>query len=286
MSFESDFIVKPGSKVDLDKIDPGNTGKIKNKTQGKEKLAEQLGRITLLQNLVHQSPSRAWLAVVQAPNTGGKDGSINTIGKAMNLQGTRSVGFKEPSKTELAHDFLWRAHMAAPAKGEFVFFNRSYYEDVLIVRVHNLVPKDVWKKRYGQINDFEAMLHENGTRTLKFYLHIDHDEQFKRLKDRWNDALKRGKLAKADFVEHLEWEKSKKAAQDTLSKCSTKYAPWFVIPANNKWFAHYVMARIIADRLESENLKPPKSPSDLEGIGQKFFGPGGPESVRHILVPK
>jgi PPK2 family polyphosphate:nucleotide phosphotransferase len=189
---------------------------------------------------------------------------------AMNPQGCRVTAFREPTAEELSHDFLWRAHRAVPARGEVVIFNRSYYEDVLIVRVHNLVPEDIWSRRYDLINDFEKGLIDNDTHILKFYLHISKEEQLKRFADRLDDPSKQWKISEADYKERRFWDDYVLAFEDALSRCSTEHAHWFIIPANYKWFRNLAVARIVVEYLEALNMKYPKSTVDIEHIRREY----------------
>jgi PPK2 family polyphosphate:nucleotide phosphotransferase len=188
----------------------------------------------------------------------------------MNPQGCRVAAFKQPSAEELAHDFLWRAHKAAPAQGEAVIFNRSHYEDLLIVRVHNLVPKKIWSGRYDLINDFEKNLVAHETHILKFYLHISKEEQLERFKDRLDDPTKRWKISEADYKERGFWGEYIAAYEEALSRCSTDHAPWFVIPSNHKWFRDLAIARIVVETLEALEMKYPKPTVDIEHIRQEY----------------
>ena len=189
---------------------------------------------------------------------------------AMNPQGCRVAAFKQPSALETAHDFLWRAHKAAPARGEVVIFNRSHYEDVLVVRVHNLVPKAIWSQRYDEINDFEQNLAANGTQILKFFLHISKEAQLKRFKERLDDPSKQWKISEADYKERGFWDDYTAAYEETLSQCSTKHAPWFIIPADHKWFRNLAIARIVVEHLESLHMQYPKPTVDLKCIRREY----------------
>ena len=189
----------------------------------------------------------------------------------MNPQGCRVVGFKQPSTQEAAHDFLWRIHRAVPARGEVVILNRSHYEDVLVVRVHNLVPETVWSGRYAQINAFEMALIESGTHILKFYLHISKEEQLSRFKDRLDDPAKRWKISEADYSERKHWDEYTAAYDDVLSRCSTEAAPWFVIPANHKWFRNLAVARIVVEYLDGLGMRFPPPTVDLDHIRKEYL---------------
>jgi PPK2 family polyphosphate:nucleotide phosphotransferase len=188
----------------------------------------------------------------------------------MNPQGCRVTGFKVPSAEEAAHDFLWRIHRATPEKGQVAIFNRSQYEDVLVVRVHNLVPKEIWSRRYEEINDFERNLVESGTRILKFYLHIDPAEQLARFKQRIDDPARHWKISEGDYSERAYWDAYTQAFEEALAKCSTRHAPWFIIPSNHKWFRNLAISQIVAHELESMKLEFPPPSVDIEDIKKKY----------------
>jgi PPK2 family polyphosphate:nucleotide phosphotransferase len=227
-------------------------------------------RMARLQYLLYADGNQSLLIVLQALDAGGKDGVVRHVFGAMNPQGTSVFGFKQPSTIEAAHDFLWRAHLRTPAKGEVVIFNRSHYEDVLIVRVHKLVPKEVWSKRYELINEFEKVLHANRTRILKFYLHISPEEQLERFRQRLDDPQRRWKISESDYLERRLWSEYIEAFEEAIEKTSTKHAPWFVIPSNHKWFRNLALSEIVADELESMNLKPPPARVDVAEIRHKY----------------
>jgi PPK2 family polyphosphate:nucleotide phosphotransferase len=190
----------------------------------------------------------------------GKDGTIRHVMTGLNPQGVGVTSFKVPEGEEKRHDYLWRIHRVVPEWGRIGIFNRSQYEDVLVVRVHDLVPKEVWSKRYGQINDFESMLVENGVRVLKFFLHISKQEQHKRFDDRLEDKTKHWKFSPADLKERKRWDDYMRAYEDVLTKCSTKEAPWYVIPADHKWFRNLAVAQILCDEMSAMKLSYPKAP--------------------------
>jgi PPK2 family polyphosphate:nucleotide phosphotransferase len=206
------------------------------------------------------------LIVLQAMDAGGKDGTIRHVFEGVNPSGVRVTSFKAPTPEELDHDYLWRVHKEVPGKGEMVIFNRSHYEDVLVVRVHNYVPPEVWKKRFDQINEFERTLAESGTTILKFYLHIDPDEQKERLQDRLDDPTKRWKFRLGDLEERKLWGDYMEAFEDVLSKTSTDYAPWYIVPANRKWFRDLVVSSVLVDTLEGLKMKYPESEENLDGV--------------------
>jgi PPK2 family polyphosphate:nucleotide phosphotransferase len=269
MNDDERFRVKPGSKVKLDRKDPEFTGGYKKK-EAEKRLAQYAQKLRDLQFLLYAEGKRSLLICLQALDTGGKDGTINHVFAPMNPQGTRVHAFKVPSREEAAHDFLWRIERQAPARGEVVIFNRSHYEDVLVARVHRLVPPKVWSKRYDLINAFEKNLAANGTRILKFFLHISKEEQLQRFKQRLDDPARRWKISEADYAEREFWEDYQKAYEDALSRTSTKHAPWFIIPANHKWFRNLAVSRIVVENLESLKLKVPKPTVDIEEIRRKY----------------
>ena len=213
---------------------------------------------------------RSVLVCLQALDAGGKDGTINHVLAAMNPQGARVHGFKQPSVEEAAHDFLWRAHVHAPRRGEVVVFNRSHYEDVLVVRVHDLVPRAVWSKRYDLINDFERNLVDAGTHVLKFYLHVSADEQLVRFKQRLDDPARQWKISVSDYTERELWPRYVDAYEEALEQTSTKWAPWYVIPANHKWFRDLAISQILADTMQQMGLKTPRPQVDLAEIRRKY----------------
>jgi PPK2 family polyphosphate:nucleotide phosphotransferase len=227
-------------------------------------------RLYELQELLYAEGRHSLLICLQAMDTGGKDGTINRCLGVMNPQGCRVTPFRQPSAEEAAHDFLWRIHRAAPARGEVVIFNRSHYEDVLIVRVHNLVPKSVWSTHYDRINAFEQGLANDDCHILKFYLHISKEEQLKRFKERLDDPTKQWKISEADYTERKLWDDYMAAYEDILSRCSTEYAPWFVIPADHKWFRNLAVARIVVEQLEGLKMSYPKPRVDIEQIRREY----------------
>jgi len=270
MSYRGRFLVEPGSRVRLDAIDPGFTGKHADKGGALGRIEKDLEKLGRLQYLLYAENRRSLLVILQAMDAGGKDGTVRHVFSGMNPQGTYVHSFKEPSAEEAAHDFLWRAHRVVPGRGEVGIFNRSYYEDVLVVRVHDLVPKEVWSKRYELINDFEKMLAENGTHILKFYLHISPQEQLKRFGKRLNDPDRQWKISEDDYKERAYWNEYMKAFEAVLERCSTKHAPWFVIPADRKWFRNLAVASIIVETLEGLGIKTPPPSVDIDEIRRKY----------------
>lgn len=264
------FKVAPGAQVKLKDVDPDFKDGHESHQAAAEEIAHYQEKLRGLQDLLYAERKHSLLICLQAPDTGGKDGAIDHVLGAMNPQGCRVAAFKQPSAEELAHDFLWRAHKAAPERGEVVIFNRSHYEDVLVVRVHNLVPKAVWSRRYDRINEFEENLVEHDTHVLKFYLHISREEQLKRFKQRLDDPSKHWKISEADYKEREFWDDYMAAYEDALTKCSTGHAPWFIIPANHKWFRNLAIARIVVEHLESLKMEYPKPTVDLAHIRKEY----------------
>jgi PPK2 family polyphosphate:nucleotide phosphotransferase len=245
--------VPPDSRARLARRDPGATFGWE-KAAAETELVKQLSRLAELQDRFWAESKRAVLVVLQGIDSAGKDGTINKVMEAFNPQGCPVTSFKVPSAEELAHDYLWRVHRSVPRKGEIGIFNRSHYEDVLVVRVHDLVPKPVWSKRYDQINAFERHLTETGTTIVKFFLSIDKDEQRRRFQARYDDPTKRWKFAMGDLEERKRWDDYQAAFEDALSRTSTAAAPWYVIPANRKWFRNLAVATILASTIA--DLKP------------------------------
>ena len=270
MNYTKKFRVEPGSKVDLNKINAGFKDKHKSHEHALPEIEAYNQKLHDLQYLMYAEGKRSLLIVLQGRDAAGKDGTINHVLSAMNPQGCTVTGFKVPSKEEAAHDFLWRCHKATPGKGHVAIFNRSHYEDVLVVRVHNLVPKEVWSKRYETINNFEKQLYNNNTHILKFYLNIDADEQLERFKTRIDDPARHWKISEGDYAERPFWNAYTEAFEDALSKCSTEYAPWFIIPSNHKWFRNLAISKIVAETLESLNMKFPEPTEDIDEIKQKY----------------
>ncbi len=270
MSYRKNFAVEPGEKVHLHKIDPSFTGKHESHQKAWPIIQKHVARMDKLQYLLYATSDQSLLVVLQALDAAGKDGVIRHLFSGMNPQGTSVFNFKKPSKDEAAHDFLWRAHLHTPSRGEIVIFNRSHYEDVLVVRVHNLAEKSVWSKRYDLINDFEMMLSSNGTRILKFFLHISSDEQLARFKQRLDDPIRNWKITDSDYSERELWPKYIEAYEDVLERTSTKIAPWYVIPANHKWFRDLAISEIIADTLDEIGLKLPPTHVNMDEIRNKY----------------
>jgi PPK2 family polyphosphate:nucleotide phosphotransferase len=253
------YLVKPGKKIDLDDWDPEDKSLVDlEKKEGEKELDELNDELEKLQELLFAEQKHKLLIILQGMDTSGKDGVIRHVFDGVNPQGVRVASFKVPTPEELSHDYLWRVHKQTPRKGEIVIFNRSQYEDVLVVRVHSLVPEQVWKKRYDQINEFEGLLVEEGTTILKFYLHIDKKEQKERLQARLDEPDKNWKFNPGDLEERKLWPEYQKAYEDVLSKTSTDYAPWYIIPANRKWYRNLVIGKILVKTLKDMDMELPK----------------------------
>jgi PPK2 family polyphosphate:nucleotide phosphotransferase len=270
MDYRERFIVEPSRKVRLEKIDPSYTGKHESHDKALPQIRKHLERMGKLQYLLYADGDQSLLVVLQALDAAGKDGVIRHLFSGINPQGTLVFGFKQPSKVESEHDFLWRIHVCAPAKGQIVIFNRSHYEDVLVARVHDLVPRSVWSKRYDLINDFEKILVQNRTRVLKFYLHISPEEQLVRFAQRLDDPSRHWKISESDYSERELWPKYVSAYEDAMEQTSTKHAPWFVIPANHKWFRDLAISQIIADTMDEMGLKLPPTNVSIADIRRKY----------------
>jgi len=261
------YRVKPGSKVKLDNWDPSDDNLFDGGKKDAPKELEKLtDRLEELQELLYAEGKHKLLIVLQAMDTGGKDGVIRHVFDGVNPQGVKVAAFKAPTPIELSHDYLWRIHQHTPARGEIVIFNRSHYEDVLVVRVHNLVPADVWRKRYDQINAFEQMLAEEGVTILKFYLHISKDEQKERLQERLDDPAKHWKFSSGDLAERKRWPDYMAAYEEMLERTSTQHAPWFVVPANRKWYRNLVISHAVIGALEELKMEFPAAEPGLDKI--------------------
>jgi PPK2 family polyphosphate:nucleotide phosphotransferase len=270
MKYSNLFRVKPGRTVLLKKIDPDFTADHRKKKKAAKEVAKLDRRLRELQYLIYSEGKRSLLICLQALDGAGKDGTINHVLGSMNPQGTRVHGFKAPTEEERQHDFLWRIRQQVPKSGEVVIFNRSHYEDVLVVRVHNLVPPEVWQARYAQINQFERELVAQGTHILKFFLHISPEEQLERFKLRLDDPARHWKISEGDYGERKFWDEYTRAYEDALSKTSTPHAPWFIIPSNNKWFRNLAVAKIVAEAMESLGMKLPRPKVNIEAIRRKY----------------
>jgi PPK2 family polyphosphate:nucleotide phosphotransferase len=262
------YRAEPGSKLRLKDFDPDETGDYKKTDQGKDKAkaetAKLIAKLDGLQERLYANATRSLLIVLQGMDTSGKDGTIKSVMSGVNPQGCKVVAFKAPSKDELAHDFLWRVHREVPPRGYIGIFNRSHYEDVLITRVHGWVSDKVAKQRFNQIKEFEELLYQNGTSILKFFLHISKDEQKERLEARVADPEKRWKWNSGDLEERKLWDEYLKAFEDVISATSTEHTPWYIVPANRKWYRNLVVADRVVDALEEMKLKTPPAPEGVD----------------------
>ncbi len=266
------YHIKPDQKVKLEEWDPQEVVKEwqGRKEDGLARLAELMGELGSLQEKLYAQHKHKLLIVLQAMDTGGKDGIIRAVFSGVNPQGVRVASFKVPTPEELDHDYLWRIHKEVPGKGEIVIFNRSHYESLLVERVHNLVPEEVWKKRYDHINQFEKMMADEGLTILKFFLHISLDEQRERLLDRIDDPKKQWKFNPGDLDERKLWPKYMDAFEDVLNRTSASYAPWYLIPANRNWYRDLVFADVIVDTLKGLKLEYPPSVENITQYKGQF----------------
>ncbi len=259
------YRIKPGSKVDLNEFDPADTDDW-NKKDALAETAKLEPRLAELQELLYATEKRALLVVLQGMDTSGKDGTISHVMGAFNPQGCQVAPFKVPTREELAHDFLWRVHKMVPARGMVGIFNRSHYEDVLVVRVDEIAPEPVWKRRYSAINAFEKLLTANGVVMVKFFMHISKDEQRLRLMDRLANPQDQWKFRVGDLKARAKWDEYMHAYEDALSKCSTDQAPWYVIPADKKWRRNLLISQILVAKLEELGLEWPPLEAEAQGI--------------------
>jgi PPK2 family polyphosphate:nucleotide phosphotransferase len=265
------YCVKPDNKFKLSKIDPNDLGDWENKkAEGKQKLADLTAQLDKLQGMLYAESKHKILIVIQAMDTAGKDGTICGVFDGVNPQGVKVASFKVPTTPELAHDYLWRVHQVVPGKGELVIFNRSHYEDVLIVAVHNWIDAAECKRRYNQISEFERLLAEEGTTILKFFLHIDLETQRQRLIERIGNPEKQWKFKPGDLDERKLWPDYMKAYESAIKATSTEYAPWYVVPANRNWYRNLIVASVIVDTLKGLNMEYPKPAEDLTPYKQKL----------------
>ena len=261
------YRVKPNEKIKLEKLDPADRSAYEgDKEKAQEDLAKLNDKLEEYQEMLYAEHKHRVLIVLQAMDTGGKDGVIRRVFDGVNPQGVRVASFKVPTAEELDHDYLWRVHKMTPGRGEIVIFNRSHYEDVLVVRVHGLVPEKVWKKRYDHINEFERLLANEGTTILKFFLHIDKDEQKQRLQARLDEPDKHWKFSLGDLEERKLWNQYMAAYEDVLNKTSTPWAPWYVIPANRKWYRDLVISTILVNTLKKLDMHYPEPKDDLTNV--------------------
>lgn len=263
-----DYRIRPGKEVDLSRFDPEGVAEVgaKEKAETKEKTRRLNERLEVLQELQHAENRHKVLIVLQATDTAGKDSTIRHVFDGTNPQGVKVHGFKQPSTLERSHDYLWRVHQRVPAAGQITIFNRSHYEDVLVVRVHGLVPEEQWQRRYKHIRDFEEMLADEGTVIRKFFLHISKDEQKKRLQDRLDDPEKHWKFSVGDLKERTLWDEYQEAFRVMLEETSTERAPWYVVPANRKWFRNHLISKVLVETLEGLEMRYPPAEEGLDSI--------------------
>jgi PPK2 family polyphosphate:nucleotide phosphotransferase len=255
-----------GDKIRLKDFDPAYTGAFKDKEKALAETEKHLARLDKQQEIFYACGQCAMLIILQGMDTSGKDGTIRHVFKAVDPQGMQITSFKQPTSIDLQHDFLWRVHQNVPSKGIMGVFNRSHYEDVLVVRVMNLIDRKIWRKRYDQINEFEELLNESGTVVLKFFLHISKDEQKKRLQERLDDPEKHWKFSTGDLKVRAQWDDYMEAYEDMLTKCNTAAAPWHIVPANRKWYRNLVVTQTIADALENLKLSYPAAEEGLDKV--------------------
>ncbi len=260
------LLVKPGSKLKLADVDPAETYGLEKGAELDAALARNVARIDELQYLMYAERRRGLLVVLQGMDASGKDGTIRHVMTAFNPQSCRVTAFKAPTPEELGHDFLWRVHAAVPGKGEVGIFNRSHYEDVLIVRVRKLVPDRVWKRRYDFINEFEQLLVDSGIVIVKFFLHVSKAEQKKRLERRLEDPARQWKVGPEDFEQRKHWSQYMRAYEDAVNRCNATGAPWYVIPADRKWFRNLAVSEILVETLEGLNMQLPQPAAALARV--------------------
>ena len=270
MNFSHRYRVEPGVRVRLDRIDPDDTGRVKNKDEGRERAERHLERLADLHYRLYAENRRSVLIVLQGMDAAGKDGVIRHVLAGLNPQACRVASFKVPTEEELGHDFLWRIHKAVPRRGEIGVFNRSHYEEVLVVRVKGLVPASVWSARYEQINAFEHMLVDSGTTILKFFIHISPAEQRTRLLARLADPQRNWKFSAADIEVRQQWDAYQRAYEDALTKCSTPWAPWYIIPGNHKWLRNLAVSDILVAHLEAMDLRFPKPMGNIAELERQL----------------
>lgn len=270
MRYRETFIIKHGERLILKGVDPADKEHHESEPGAKDEIEHYRSQLAKLQSLLYAEKKRSILVVLQAMDAGGKDGVVNHVLSVLNPQGARVNGFQRPTIEEAAHDFLWRVHPHTPARGEIAIFNRSHYEDVLVPRVHKIIDKPVWEARYLRIRDFEEGLADNGTRILKFFLHISKEEQLTRFAQRLDDPHRNWKINESDYIERGYWDAYMTAYEDAISATSSKHAPWFVIPSNHKWFRNLVVSQIIVDAMEELDMSYPKPTVDLSDIRRRY----------------
>lgn len=261
---EQPVTLAPGERFHLKDFDPSYSGPYSNKKEAREATNQNLERLHALQEMLYAQDKHSLLIVLQAMDAGGKDGTIEHVMGAFNPQGVQVTPFKVPTEHEMAHDFLWRIHQATPRRGMIGIFNRSHYEDVLVVRVRNFAPEKVWRKRYDHINNFEKLLADSGVTIVKLFLYISKEEQAERLLERQQTPEKQWKFNPGDLEDRQHWDAYMSAFEDSLTKCNTKHAPWYVIPANRKWYRNLVVSQILIDTLERLDLRYPDPVPGIE----------------------
>ncbi len=292
--FRAHCLVKPDTRPDLGKIDPNFTNEHIDKISSQPALEANSKRLTSLQQKLYAAHKQSVLIILQGMDASGKDGVVTHIFGPLNPMGCTAHSFKVPSAEESDHDFLWRIHKVTPERGWVSVFNRSHYEAVLVERVHELVSKGIWEKRYRQINDFEYMLAESGTRILKFFLHISKEEQLKRFAERLEDPSKQWKISDSDYSDRQNWDAYRLAYEDALTETSQAHAPWYVIPANRKWFRNLAVSQILADTMQEMNIAEPKVSVDIAAIRHKYHeavngkptGSSLPTILPQAILPK
>jgi PPK2 family polyphosphate:nucleotide phosphotransferase len=254
---DSPYLIRPGKKVKIAELSADSTGDFQDKKDAKQPTADNVKKLKKLQDVLYAQSKHAVLIVLQAMDSGGKDGTIKHVFSGVNPQGCTVTSFKAPTPQELAHDYLWRIHAATPSRGMIGIFNRSHYESVLVERVKDLVPSKVWGRRYDHINNFEKELADEGTTIIKFFLDISYEDQKRRMEKRLADPTKNWKFSPADLKERKGWDHYMEAYQDALQKCSTEWAPWYAVPADHKWFRNWVVSDTIIRTLEKLDLRYP-----------------------------
>jgi PPK2 family polyphosphate:nucleotide phosphotransferase len=270
MDYRKNFYVDPDQKLRLAKLDPSYKGHHETEDAAQQETLHYCEKLSHQQAMLYAERKHSVLVVLQAPDAGGKDGTVNHVFAALNPQGTSVTGFKQPTSAELSHDFLWRVHPHAPGRGEVAIFNRSHYEDVLVTRVHKLIDKATWTARYERIRDFEEELVESGTTILKFFLHISKEEQLARFARRLEDPARNWKISESDYAERELWDDYIAAFEDAMHATSTRKAPWYVIPSNHKWFRNLAVSQIMADTMEELDMAFPEPSVDLAHIRAEF----------------
>ncbi|MQT11150.1 polyphosphate kinase 2 family protein [Segnochrobactrum spirostomi] len=279
MGLRTKLIVEPGKSVRLGDIDPGFHDAHESEEAAKADFAKTTAELTELQAKLYAEKKHALLVVLQGIDAAGKDGVCWHVIQALNPQGTSVTGFKQPTPEERVHDFLWRVHPHTPGLGQVAIFNRSHYEDVLVARVHDLVPKSVWSRRYDHINAFESLLTDSGVTILKFFLYISKEEQLARFAKRLDDPARQWKISESDYTERALWDRYIEAYDAMLNHCSTPAAPWYVIPSNHKWFRNFAVSQIIAETLRDMKLEMPKPSVDLEAIRHAYHAAAAGKSA-------